>query len=133
MFLTGFDASILKTLFVDKNLRYHGLIPAYSRTNRILDATKSLGNIVTFRNLEQATIDSVKINALYALIALAANFLFELCTKHWQDVSHHFPFSLHFLHLFPNGNIYPSHNLGLKWLFLCSEFEVVLRGFCCEF
>lgn len=55
MFLTGFDAPALNTLFVDKNLRYHGLIQAYSRTNRIFDATKTFGNIVTFRDLEQAT------------------------------------------------------------------------------
>lgn len=60
MFLTGFDAPTLNTLFVDKNLRYHGLIQAYSRTNRIYDNTKSFGNIVTFRNLEQATIDAIK-------------------------------------------------------------------------
>jgi len=59
MFLTGFDAPTLNTLFVDKNLRYHGLIQAYSRTNRIYDATKSFGNIVTFRDLEQATIDAI--------------------------------------------------------------------------
>ena len=60
MFLTGFDAPTLNTLFVDKNLRYHGLIQAYSRTNRIYDSTKSFGNIITFRNLEQATIDAIK-------------------------------------------------------------------------
>lgn len=61
MFLTGFDAPTLNTLFVDKNLRYHGLIQAYSRTNRIYDATKTFGNIVTFRNLEQATVDAIKL------------------------------------------------------------------------
>ena len=59
MFLTGFDAPTLNTLFVDKNLRYHGLIQAFSRTNRIYDATKTFGNIVTFRNLETATIDAI--------------------------------------------------------------------------
>ena len=59
MFLTGFDAPTLNTLFVDKNLRYHGLIQAYSRTNRIYDATKTFGNIVTFRDLEQVTIDAI--------------------------------------------------------------------------
>lgn len=59
MFLTGFDAPTLNTLFVDKNLRYHGLIQAFSRTNRIYDATKTFGNIVTFRNLEKATIDAI--------------------------------------------------------------------------
>lgn len=59
MFLTGFDAPRLNTLFVDKNLRYHGLIQAFSRTNRIYDATKTFGNIVCFRNLEQSTIDAI--------------------------------------------------------------------------
>ncbi|MCY4197449.1 MAG: type I restriction endonuclease subunit R [Rhodobacteraceae bacterium] len=59
MFLTGYDAPTLNTLFVDKNLRYHGLLQAYSRTNRIYDATKTFGNIVTFRDLEQATVDAI--------------------------------------------------------------------------
>jgi type I restriction enzyme R subunit len=59
MFLTGFDAPTMNTLFVDKNLRYHGLIQAFSRTNRIYDSTKTFGNIVTFRDLEQATIDAI--------------------------------------------------------------------------
>lgn len=59
MFLTGFDAPTLNTLFVDKNLRFHGLIQAYSRTNRIYDATKSFGNIVTFRDLEDATVKAI--------------------------------------------------------------------------
>jgi len=59
MFLTGFDAPKLNTLFVDKNLRYHGLIQAFSRTNRIYDSTKSFGNIITFRDLEKATIDAI--------------------------------------------------------------------------
>lgn len=61
MFLTGFDAPTLNTLFVDKNLRYHGLIQAYSRTNRIYNATKTFGNIVTFRDLEEATTDAIKL------------------------------------------------------------------------
>ncbi|MCR9138145.1 MAG: type I restriction endonuclease subunit R [Alphaproteobacteria bacterium] len=59
MFLTGFDAPTLNTLFVDKNLRFHGLIQAYSRTNRIYDATKSFGNIVTFRDLEEPTVKAI--------------------------------------------------------------------------
>ena len=59
MFLTGFDAPCLNTLFVDKNLRYHGLIQAFSRTNRIYGSTKTFGNIVCFRDLEQATIDAI--------------------------------------------------------------------------
>ena len=55
MFLTGFDATTLNTLWVDKNLRYHGLLQSYSRTNRILNSIKQFGNIVCFRNLEDAT------------------------------------------------------------------------------
>lgn len=59
MFLTGFDATTLNTLWVDKNLRMHGLLQAFSRTNRILNRIKTHGNIVCFRNLEQATNDSI--------------------------------------------------------------------------
>lgn len=59
MFLTGFDATTLNTLWVDKNLRLHGLLQAYSRTNRILNSVKTFGNIVCFRNLEKATNESI--------------------------------------------------------------------------
>jgi len=61
MFLTGFDATTLNTLWVDKNLRAHGLVQAYSRTNRILNSVKTYGNIVSFRNLEQATNDALSL------------------------------------------------------------------------
>ncbi len=61
MFLTGFDATTLNTLWVDKNLRMHGLLQAYSRTNRILNSVKTFGNIVTFRNLEKATNDALSL------------------------------------------------------------------------
>ncbi|GAA1224502.1 type I restriction endonuclease subunit R [Rhodoglobus aureus] len=59
MFLTGFDATTLNTLFVDKNLRAHGLVQAFSRTNRILNSVKTYGNIVSFRNLEEQTNDAI--------------------------------------------------------------------------
>jgi len=59
MFLTGFDATTMNTLWVDKNLRLHGLLQAYSRTNRILNSVKTFGNIVCFRNLEKATNESI--------------------------------------------------------------------------
>ncbi|MBN7816798.1 type I restriction endonuclease subunit R [Algoriphagus pacificus] len=59
MFLTGFDSPKLNTLYIDKNLQYHGLIQAYSRTNRILNELKSQGNIVVFRNLKQATDEAI--------------------------------------------------------------------------
>ncbi len=59
MFLTGFDATTLNTLWVDKNLKYHGLIQAFSRTNRILNSVKTYGNIICFRNLEQETNDAI--------------------------------------------------------------------------
>ena len=61
MFLTGFDSKTLNTLYVDKNLKYHGLIQAFSRTNRILDEVKSQGNIVSFRNLKRATDDAIQL------------------------------------------------------------------------
>jgi len=61
MFLTGFDSKKLNTLYVDKNLRYHGLIQAFSRTNRILNELKSQGNIVCFRNLKNATDDAIRL------------------------------------------------------------------------
>lgn len=61
MFLTGFDATTLNTLWVDKNLRSHGLLQAYSRTNRILNSVKSFGNIVCFRNLEKATNEAISL------------------------------------------------------------------------
>jgi type I restriction enzyme R subunit len=63
MFLTGFDSKTLSTLYIDKNLRYHGLLQAYSRTNRILNETKSQGNIVVFRNLKTATDDALELFA----------------------------------------------------------------------
>ncbi len=63
MFLTGFDSPTLNTLYVDKNLRYHGLLQAYSRTNRILNETKSQGNIVSFRNLKKSTDDAIELFA----------------------------------------------------------------------
>lgn len=61
MFLTGFDSKSLNTMYVDKNLKYHGLIQAYSRTNRILNEKKSQGNILAFRNLKKATDEAVKL------------------------------------------------------------------------
>lgn len=63
MFLTGFDSKTLNTLYVDKNLKYHGLIQAYSRTNRILDEVKSHGNIVCYRNLKEATDKAIELFA----------------------------------------------------------------------
>lgn len=59
MFLTGFDATTLNTLWVDKNLKMHGLIQAYSRTNRILNSIKTFGNIVCFRNLQKRTDEAI--------------------------------------------------------------------------
>lgn len=61
MFLTGFDATTLNTLWVDKNLRYHGLLQAFSRTNRILNSVKTYGNIICFRDLEQATNEALSL------------------------------------------------------------------------
>jgi type I restriction enzyme R subunit len=87
MFLTGFDAPKLNTLYVDKNLRYHGLIQAYSRTNRILNETKSYGNIVCFRNLKANQDDAL---ALFAN-KLAAD---EIFRKPYEEVLGDFKQSL---------------------------------------
>lgn len=85
MLLTGFDATTLNTLFVDKNLRQHGLIQAYSRTNRILDSTKHHGNIVTFRNLDKATEDAL---SLFGDKDAASVVLIEPYSKYFDDYSH---------------------------------------------
>ena len=61
MFLTGFDSKLLNTLYVDKNLQYHGLLQAFSRTNRILNEKKNFGNIVCFRNLKKSTDESIRL------------------------------------------------------------------------
>ena len=61
MFLTGFDSKYLNTLYLDKNLQYHGLVQAYSRTNRIINEKKSFGNIVSFRNLKNSTDDAIRL------------------------------------------------------------------------
>ncbi len=61
MFLTGFDSKYLNTLYLDKNVQYHGLLQAYSRTNRVLNEKKNFGNIVCFRNLKKATDDSIRL------------------------------------------------------------------------
>ena len=63
MFLTGFDSKALNTIYVDKNLKYHGLIQAYSRTNRIMGQRKSQGNVVCFRNLKPATDQAIELFA----------------------------------------------------------------------
>ena len=63
MFLTGFDSKSLNTIYVDKNLKYHGLVQAYSRTNRILGQIKSQGNVVCFRNLKPATDQAIELFA----------------------------------------------------------------------
>ncbi|RAK51307.1 type I restriction endonuclease subunit R [Phenylobacterium deserti] len=63
MFLTGFDAKKVNTLYVDKNLQYHGLIQAYSRTNRVLNEVKSQGNIIAFRNLKKSTDEAIRLFA----------------------------------------------------------------------
>lgn len=88
MFLTGFDNPLLNTLYVDKNLQYHGLIQAFSRTNRIYNAKKSQGNIVCFRNLKQRTDKAVKLfsdnNASSYIISLPYNEYidkFNYCAK----------------------------------------------------
>lgn len=90
MFLTGFDSKHLNTLYVDKNLRYHGLIQAYSRTNRILDEVKSHGNIVCYRNLKEATDKAIEIfankDASGEIIELPYELLDEKLNEKYQEL-----------------------------------------------
>lgn len=78
MFLTGFDSKTINTLYVDKNLKYHGLLQAFSRTNRILNEQKNCGNVVCFRDLENATNESLKMfgDERASSIVLLENFAF---------------------------------------------------------
>jgi len=85
MFLTGFDSPSLNTLFVDKNLRYHGLVQAYSRTNRILNEMKSQGNIVAFRNLKKATDEAIDLFANKEAIEKVIVEPLEVTVKKFND------------------------------------------------
>lgn len=85
MFLTGFDAKKLNTLYVDKNLRYHGLIQAYSRTNRILNEQKSQGNIIVFRNLKNATDEAITLFSNKESIEVIIMKPYEDYTKKFND------------------------------------------------
>ncbi|MBL0102414.1 MAG: type I restriction endonuclease subunit R [Bacteroidetes bacterium] len=85
MFLTGFDAKKLNTLYVDKNLRYHGLIQAYSRTNRILNEQKSQGNIIVFRNLKNATDEAITLFSNKEAIEVIIMKPYEDYTKKFND------------------------------------------------
>ncbi len=85
MFLTGFDAKKANTLYVDKNLKHHGLIQAYSRTNRILDEKKSQGNIVVFRNLKNATDEAITLFSNKEAIEVIIMKPYEDYTKKFND------------------------------------------------
>jgi type I restriction enzyme R subunit len=90
MFLTGFDSKPLNTLYVDKNLRYHGLIQAFSRTNRILNKQKSHGNIVVFRNLKKATDEAITLfsnkNANETILLEPYEDFIEAFTKAYENL-----------------------------------------------
>ena len=85
MFLTGFDSQTLNTLYVDKNLKYHGLIQAYSRTNRILNEVKSHGNIVCYRNLKEATDEAIELFANKDAISEIIELPYEALDKKIQE------------------------------------------------
>lgn len=85
MFLTGFDSKTLNTLYVDKNLKYHGLIQAYSRTNRILNEQKSQGNIVTFRNLKNRTDEAITLFSNKDAVEVIIMQPYEDYTKEFED------------------------------------------------
>lgn len=85
MFLTGFDSKTLNTLYVDKNLKYHGLIQAYSRTNRILNEQKSQGNIVAFRNLKNRTDEAITLFSNKDAVEVIIMQPYEDYTKEFED------------------------------------------------
>jgi len=98
MFLTGFDATTLNTLWVDKNLRYHGLLQAFSRTNRILNSVKTFGNIICFRDLEEATNEAISIfgnkEAGGIVLLKSYNYYYENYVKLIDELSEKFPLSV---------------------------------------
>ncbi|MFM2191279.1 MAG: hypothetical protein RLZZ118_236 [Bacteroidota bacterium] len=89
MFLTGFDSPTLNTLYVDKNLKYHGLIQAYSRTNRILNEQKSQGNIVVFRNLKNRTDEAITLFSNKAAIEVIIMKPYEDYTAKFDEAFEH--------------------------------------------
>lgn len=89
MFLTGFDATTLNTLWVDKNLKMHGLLQAYSRTNRILNSIKTFGNVVCFRNLEKATNDAIALFGNKDACGLVLMKTYEEYYKGYEDDKGH--------------------------------------------
>ena len=86
MFLTGFDSKLLNTLYVDKNLRYHGLLQSYSRTNRILNEKKNFGNIVCFRNLKKSTDESIRLYSDESALETVLVKDYELYVKEFNHV-----------------------------------------------
>lgn len=90
MFLTGFDSPTLNTMYVDKNLRYHGLIQAYSRTNRILNEQKSQGNIVAFRNLKNRTDEAITLFSNKEAIEVIIMKPYEDYTAKFDEAFEHF-------------------------------------------
>jgi len=112
MFLTGFDATTLNTLWVDKNLKQHGLIQAYSRTNRILNSVKTFGNIVCFRDLKQATDDAI---ALFGDKEAGGIVLLKTYDDYYNGFDHNGEYSPGYAELidkllteFPIGKILPG-------------------------
>lgn len=91
MFLTGFDATTLNTLWVDKNLKYHGLIQSFSRTNRILNSIKTFGNIVCFRNLEKRVNDAIALFGSKDAGGIILLRPFEDYYNGWEEGENHFP------------------------------------------
>lgn len=96
MLLTGFDATTLNTLFVDKNLRMHGLIQAFSRTNRILNSVKTYGNIVSFRDLDKETNEALKLfgnadNATEVAVLAPFSDFYRDYTRKVEDLKHFYP------------------------------------------
>ena len=113
MFLTGFDSKTLNTLYVDKNLRYHGLIQAYSRTNRILDELKSQGNIVCFRNLKKATDEAI---TLFSNIEAKEEIIIQPYEDYVAKFNHAFQKMLEIVPTVDSVNDLPSEDEELAFI-----------------
>ena len=121
MFLTGFDVKKLNTLYVDKNLKYHGLIQAFSRTNRILGETKSQGNIICFRNLKKNTDDAI---ALFSNLDAKEVILIEPYEEYVRKFNKAFAELLHIAPTIKSVDDLPSETEELAFV---QKFREMLR------
>ncbi|MEN6554478.1 MAG: restriction endonuclease subunit R, partial [Methanobacterium sp.] len=132
MFLTGFDSKLLNTLYVDKNLQYHGLLQAYSRTNRILNEKKKFGNIVSFRNLKRETDKSIR---LYSDEDAMETVIVKPCKEYRDKFNHVLKYLFEITPTVGAVDILPSEEEQLKFVKIFRELLRLLNklSVCTEF